>query len=117
VACCSIKEQHMGRKGYAVEFRRRALELVAAGGPIIDVARDVGISSQSMYRWQRQDRIDEGLEREATSAEAVELAAAKRRIVQLEAELATANKAVELLAEATDPKGGSRRAACPCDGR
>ena len=44
-----------------------------------------------------------------TLAEAGELAAAKRRIVQLEAELAIANKAVELLTEATDPKGGSRR--------
>ncbi len=99
----------MGRKGYPVEFRRRALDLVAAGRPITDVARDLDISSQSIYRWQRQDRIDEGLEPGATSAEAAELAAAKRRIVQLEAELEIANKAVELLTEATDPKGGSRR--------
>lgn len=99
----------MGRKGYPVEFRRCALDLVAAGRPITDVARDLDISSQSIYRWQRQDRIDEGLEPGTTSAEAAELAAAKRRIVQLEAELAIANKAVELLTEATDPKGGSRR--------
>ncbi len=99
----------MGRKGYSVEFRRRALELVAAGRPIIDVVRDLVISSQSMYRWQRHDRIDEGLEPGATSAEAAELAAVKRRIVQLEAELAVANKAVEPLTEATDPEGGSRR--------
>lgn len=99
----------MGRKGYPVEFRRRALGLVAAGRPITDVARDLDISLQSIYRWQRQGRIDEGLEPGVTSAEAAELAAAKRRIVQLEAELAIANRAVELLTEATDPKGGSRR--------
>ena len=47
----------MGRKGYPVEFRRRALDLVAAGRPITDVASDLDISSQSIYRWQRQDRI------------------------------------------------------------
>ena len=32
----------MGRKGYPVEFRRRALDLVAAGRPITDVERDFG---------------------------------------------------------------------------
>ena len=109
MACCSIKEQHTGRKGFPVEFRRRVLDLVAAGRPITDVARDLDISSQSIYRWQRQGRIDEGFEPGVTSAEAAELPAAKRRIVQLEAELAIANKAVELLTEAIDPKGGSRR--------
>lgn len=54
-------------------------------------------------------RIDEGLGPGTTSAEAAELAAAKRRIVQLEAELAIANKAGELLTEAVDSKGGSRQ--------
>ena len=52
----------MVRKGYPIEFRRRALDLVAADRPITDVARDLDISSQSIYRRQRQDRIDEGLE-------------------------------------------------------
>ena len=104
-----MKEPHLGRKSLPVEFGRHALDLVAAGRTITDVARDLDIGSQSIYRWQRQDRIDEGLEPGTTSAEAAELAAAKRRIVQLEAEFAIASKAVELLTEATDPKGGSRR--------
>ncbi len=42
-------------------------------------------------------------------AEAAELAAVKRLIVQREAELAIANKAVELLTEDADPEGVSRR--------
>ena len=45
----------MGRKGYPVEFGRRALDLVAAGRPITDVARDLDINPQSIYRWRRQD--------------------------------------------------------------
>ena len=40
----------MERKGYAVEFRHRALDLVAAGRPITEVARDLDIGSQSIYR-------------------------------------------------------------------
>ncbi len=99
----------MGRNGYPVEFRRRALELVEAGRPIVEVARDLDISPQSIYRWQRQDRIDKGLVPGKKSEEAAALSAARQRIAQLEAELAIANKAVELLAETTAPKGGSRR--------
>ncbi len=37
-----------------------------------------------------------------------ELAAAKKRIVELEAELAVHRRAAELLNENTDPKGDSR---------
>jgi transposase-like protein len=36
--------------------------LVAAGRPVIDVARDLGISAESIYTWRRQDRIDKGLQ-------------------------------------------------------
>lgn len=99
----------MGRNGYPLEFRRRVLDLVEAGRSITDVARDLGISEQSIYRWRRQDRIDRGLIAGTTSAESGELAAARRRIAQLETELAIAMTAVEHLKDTTDPKAGSRR--------
>jgi transposase len=99
----------MGRKGYPPEFRRRVVDLVEAGRPVADVARDLGISQQSVYVWCRQDRIDKGLEPGPTSLDRSELAAANRRIAQLETELAIAMKAVEQLKEDNpDPKGGSR---------
>ena len=44
-----------------------------------------------------------------TSKEKTELAAAKKRIAELETELAIAKKAVDLLKEETSPKGGTRR--------
>ena len=50
----------MGRRGFPAEFRRRVLELVEAGRPVADVARDLGISEQSINTWRRQDRIDRG---------------------------------------------------------
>ena len=98
----------MGRRGYPPEFRRKVLDLVAAGRPIVDVARDLGISAQSIYTWRRQDRIDKGLEPGLSSAEKSELTAAKRRIAELEAELAVHRRASELLGKVVPPKGGSR---------
>ena len=44
----------MGRRGYPVEFRRRALDLVA------EVARLLEVSDQSIYSWRRQEQIDRG---------------------------------------------------------
>ena len=98
----------MGRRGYPPEFRRRVLDLVEASRPITQIASDLGISQQTIYVWRKQDRIDRGLVPGTTSIEAAELAEARRRIRQLETDLAVALKAVEELKEPTDPKGGSR---------
>jgi transposase len=99
----------MGRRGYPAEFRRRVLDLVESGRPIADVARDLQISEQTIYAWRRQERIDQGLEDGLTSAEHAELIAARKRIRELETEVAIHRRATELLKEQTaDPKGGSR---------
>ena len=50
----------MGRKGYPAEFRRRALDLVAAGKTVAEVARLLEVSDQSIYTWRRQEQIDKG---------------------------------------------------------
>jgi transposase len=98
----------VGRRGYPPEFRRKVLDLVESGRPVVDVARDLGISAQSIYVWRRQDRIDKGLEPGLNTAEKSELTAAKRRIAELEAELAVHRRASELLGKVVPPKGGSR---------
>ena len=87
----------------------QGLDLVEAGRPIAEVAQALGISDQSIYTWRRQDRIDRGLEPGLTSAEKTELAAAKRRIAELETELQAMRRAMELVREVVPPKGGSRR--------
>jgi transposase-like protein len=99
----------MGRRGYPPEFRRRVLDLLDAGRKVVDLGRDLGISGQTIYTWRRQEKIDRGEIAGLSSAEREELAAAKRRIRELEAELAIHRRASELLAERSDPKGGSRR--------
>jgi transposase-like protein len=84
------------------------LDLLVSGRRVVDLARDLGISDQTIYVWRRQERIDRGLVPGLTSVEREELAAAKRRIRELEAELEIHRRASELLAEHSDPKGGSR---------
>ena len=99
----------MGRRGYPPEFRRRALDLLAAGRRATDLARDLGVSSQTLYLWRHQEQIDRGLVAGLMSTERTELAVAKRRIRELEAELEIHRRASELLVDRSNPKGASRR--------
>lgn len=94
----------MGRRGYPSEFRRKVLDLVLAGRPVAQIAAELGISDQTIYTWARQDRIDQGLEPGLSTGEKTELAEAKRRIHQLESELAATRRAMELIREAVPPK-------------
>ena len=72
------------------------------------VAADLWISDQTIYNWRRQDRIDRGVEAGLTGAEKAEWVAAKKRIHELEVEVAVHRRATELPKERADPKGGSR---------
>jgi transposase-like protein len=65
---------------YPPEFRRRVLDLLAAGRSVASFAEDLGVSGQTIYNWRRQDRIDPGVEPGPTSVEKAELQAARRRI-------------------------------------
>jgi transposase-like protein len=84
------------------------LDLIEAGRKVAEVADDLGLSDETIYTWRRQDRIDRGLEAGLSSAEKAELVAARKRIRELEAELAVHRRATELLKRGADPKGGSR---------
>jgi len=99
----------MARRGYPPEFRRRVVDLVEGGRKVSEVAAALEISEQTIYTWRRQARIDAGLEAGVTTSEHAELAAARRRIRELETELAIHRRATELLKEKTGPKGPSRR--------
>lgn len=95
-------------KSYPPEFRRKVLDLLAAGRTVRQVAHDLQIGDQAIYNWRWQDRIDRGLDAGVTSVDHVDLVTARRRIVELETELAVMQRAAELLKEAVPPKDGSR---------
>ncbi len=105
------KRRGPGRRGYPAELRQRVVDSLGAGRKVADLARDLGVSEQAIYGWRRQERIDRGVEPGLSSLERAELAAAKRRIHELEAELAVHRRAAELLKEHSHPKGGSRPSA------
>jgi transposase-like protein len=93
---------------YPEEFRRKVLDLVAAGRPIAQIAAHLKISDQTIYGWRRQELIDTGQLPGLNRAELAELNATNRRIRELETEVAILKRARELLKEPHDPKDGTR---------
>ncbi|MFF3150223.1 transposase [Streptomyces sp. NPDC057927] len=70
------------------EFRRKVIDLVASGRKTAEVAQLLGISDQTIYVWCRQRLIDTGQLPGTISSDLSELAAARKRLAELEAELA-----------------------------
>jgi putative transposase len=64
---------------YPAESRRKVLDLIEAGHKVTDLAGDLDISTQTIYAWRRQDRIDRGLGPGLASGEKTEPVAAWRR--------------------------------------
>jgi transposase-like protein len=87
------------------------VDLLEAGRKVADVARDLGVSEQAIYGWRRQERIDRGLDAGLSTVEQAERAAAKRRIRELEAELAVHRRASARLKETSHPTVDARPAA------
>ena len=86
-------------RSYASQFRAMVVEQVRNGRRVAEVARSVEVPEATVFRWVRQDKIDRGEIPGTSSQESTELRAAKRRIAELEAELATVKRASELFAQ------------------
>jgi len=96
-------------KHYPPELRRRTCERMLAGEAVKDLVVELGISQVTLYKWRRQALIDAGQRPGQKSYEADPLAAARRRIKELESELKVVKLASELFEEGDiDPKGSSR---------
>ena len=94
---------------YPPEVRREACERMLAGEAIKDLADELGITIETLDRWRRQALIDTGQRPGVKSFEADPLAAARRRIQELEAEVEMVKAASAIFEEGeVDPKGSSR---------
>ena len=93
---------------YPAEFRRKVLDLIEAGRRVTEVAAQLGVSDQTIYNWRNQDQIDRGERAGVSTSESAELTAAKKRIRELETELAVTRRVNELLKAQSDPKGAGR---------
>jgi transposase len=57
------------QKPYPEEFKREAVELLRTSGrPLAQIARELGVSTESLRLWRKQAEIDAG-EREGLSSE------------------------------------------------
>ena len=94
---------------YPAELRRQTCGRMLAGEAVKDLVTELGIASETLYKWRRQALIDAGRRPGAKSFEADPLLQARRRIKELEAELKAVKAASALFEEDTvDPKGSSR---------
>jgi transposase len=93
---------------YDAEFRRRVVELVRAGRPVRVIAVELGLAEATVYRWKAQDLVDRGLKPGTSTSERGELAAARRRIRELETELALVKQAAALFEEGCAQKPNTR---------
>ena len=90
-------------KAYPPEFRRQALDLVASGRTVVEVAELLGVAQSCLYGWKTKDLVDRGLKPGTTAAQSAELAAAEARIRDLEEEVKILRKAAAAVEEVVPP--------------
>jgi len=87
----------------------QVIELARSGTRVAQLAATFGMSEATIYNWLKQEQIDRGEIDGFSTDRALELTAAKRRIRQLETELAVSRKVNEVFLEGDLPPKGSTR--------
>jgi transposase len=94
---------------YPPELRRQVVELARSGTKVRQLVATFAISEATIYNWLRKEQLDRGEISGASTDMALDLTAAKRRIRQLETELAVSRRLNDVFLErGLPPKGSSR---------
>ena len=81
---------------HPADLRTRAEQLVSEGHPAKEVARQLGVSVQTVYRWRR------------SVASGSDLAQARTRIGELEREVLLCRELIATIRQMMPPKDGTR---------
>jgi transposase-like protein len=94
---------------YPAEVRRQVVDLARSGKKVAQLAETFGMAEATVYNWLKQERIDRGEVPGPSTEGQMKLAAARRRIRQLESELAVSRKVNEVfLEQSLPPKAPTR---------
>ena len=88
-----------------MEFRREAVRLVRRGDRSVpELARDLGVSQQSLRNWSRQVDVDEGRKEGLASDEREELRRLRREVRVLAEEREILKKAAAFFAKDSETR-------------
>ena len=90
---------------YPAEFKAEAVRLARSGGkPMAQIARDLGVSSESLRLWVKQARIDDGEREGLATAEREELGRLRRENLVLRQEREVLKKAAAFFARESETR-------------
>lgn len=85
-------------KRYDQEFKQDALRLVERGRPVSNVAADLGLNEQTLYRWMNEHKAEPMGDKARIAELEAELKGEKRKVADLEETVVILKKATAIFA-------------------
>ncbi len=97
-----VQEMGKTRAPYPAEFKEEAVRLARSSGkPVAQIARELGVSFESLRHWIKQSEIDNGERQGLTTDEREELTKLRREVKVLQQEREILKKAAAFFASET----------------
>ena len=93
------------RAPYPAEFKEEAVRLARSSGkPVAQIARELGVSFESLRHWIKRSEIDNGERHGLTTDERAELAKLRREVKVLQQEREILKKATAFFARESETR-------------